>query len=373
MAPKKPTAAHAPSSPAHTRTSTLAGIPVSVYAPLELPHPLELFGRDFPLHISTHFTFNPDTLSRAVVDVSLDAGMRQHAPALHQLRRKLAYVLTGKHRPSRTTSRLIAKHYERFESPDQIRRWLQGSPTPAHPRSDWGAVLQGLGAHGDQPLRLLCECLAACDAHALHVRALALSGEPAKAEAYVAALFQPDIEVWVDLNPTLLPKLYVLVEVALKATAWLECRLPQPPGGPDTQVSCLDGLLRPGSRPMAHWLQEVLQASRCRNLAQLANKLQWRSKYRGRALTHDRLRKWASCQAVLMPHAAVYPTLAAVSNKRLAEVLHARFFAARLFTFLCAVLRAGTVGEQRRWDDVQQHLRSRYAHAYRLQVAQQVA
>lgn len=352
------------------RSDGLGGIPVSVYAPIDLPHPLELFGKSFRVHISTHFTFNPDTLSRAVMDVSLDAGMRKWAQESHQLLRKMAYVAAGKHTPSETTKRLIAKHFEPAVPGSVMRQALDGYDVRLAPRSDWDTVLQGLQRSQDQALKDLCRCLSACDAHALHVRALAFTGRPEAARAHVDALFRADTEAWVDLHPSLVPILYVLVEVALKAVAWLECRLPQPAAGPSQRPSWLEGLLEPGSRPMGHWLSQVCEASGRRNLGQLGKKLEWREKYRGKAISHDRLRKWASSKTVLMPQAAMWPVLSAVSDARSVEVLHGQFLAARLFTFLCALLRAGTRGERPQWEIVQAHLRSQYANAYRLQVAQ---
>ena len=351
-------------------THALAGIPVSVYAPLELAHRLELFGNEFKVHISTHFTFNPDTISRAVMDVSLDASMRRWAPAAHQLLRKVAYVAAGKHQPSETTKRLIVRHLEPVVPSDEVRRALDGHDDPVQPRSDWDTFLKGLEGGQDEVLKDLCRCLAACDAHALHIRALARAGAPEAAQAHVAALFNADISAWVDLNPSLQPLLYVLIEVALKALAWVECRLEKLPDGAPTQASCLDGLLAPGRRPLGNWLGEVCAASGCRNLGQLADRLQWRSQYHERPISHDLLRKWSSSRKLLMPAAAMPATLAAVGPRNWAETLPGRFYAARLLTFLCALLRAGTNGPTPSWEEVQDQLRSRYAHAYRLQCQQ---
>jgi hypothetical protein len=350
--------------------STLAGVPVSVYAPIELPHPLELFGKNFRVHISTHFTFNPDTVSRAAADVSLDAGLRKAAPAAHQLLRKVAYVAAGKHKPSESTKRIIAKEFEPVVPSETMLRALDGGDVPLEPRSDWDTVLQGLERGKDEFLKHLCRLLAACDAHALYVRALTKGGQTKQAVAYVDRLFRPDIEAWVRFNPSLVLNLYVPVEVALKAIAWAECRGPHPEAGPDPHTSCLDSLLLPGRRPMGHWLAEVCAASGCRNLRQLETRLPPQAMHHGRPISHDLLRKWSSCVKVVMPAAAMPPVIAAVRGKNWVDTLPSRFYVARFLTFLCDLLTAGTMGERPAWEDVQAQVRSRYAQAYRLQVAQ---
>lgn len=357
-----------PPAPPFQNFSTLTGIPVSVYAPIDLPHALELFGKDFRVHISTHFTFNPDTVSRAAAGVSLDAGMRKFAPAQHQLLRTVARVAAGKHKATETTKRLIAKHFEPVVPGAQMRQALDGADLPLEPKSDWDTVLQGLEKSEDEFLKALCRLLAACDAHALYVRALVKGGQSEQAVAYVDRLFRPDIEAWVGFNPSLVLNLYVPVEVALKAIAWAECRGPHPKAGPDPHTSCLDSLLLPGRRPMGHWLAEVCAASGCRNLRQLETRLPPQATHHGRPISHDLLRKWSSCTKVVMPAAAMPSVVAAVRGKNWVDTLPNRFYVARFLTFLCDLLRAGTEGARPAWEDVQAQVRSRYAQAYRLQV-----
>ncbi|WP_431273640.1 hypothetical protein ACQ858_15880 [Variovorax ureilyticus] len=349
--------------------NAIAGIPVSAYPGLDLPHPLELFGKELKVHVSTHFTFNPDTISRAVADVSLDAGMRKWADLAHQRLRQVAYVAAGKHRPSKTTRSLIARHLAPAAPTDVTLGALAAHDERVHPRSGWQTVLDGLQNGSDEALKDVCRCLAACDAHALHVRALAVARKPDAAIAHVAALLEADVAAWVELNPSLHVMLYALVEVALKTVAWLECRSSNPQASPPPETS-LDGLLLPGHRPIGHWLSEVCDASDCRNLGELSAKLEWRSTYGKGPIAHDLLRKWSSCRRTVMPAAALGPVLGAVRLPTGAPALRSRFYAARLLTFLCALLRAGTDGPRPGWDEVQAQLRSRYAQAYRLQAAQ---
>lgn len=350
--------------------NAVAGIPVSVYAALDLPHPLELFGSEFKVHISTHFTFNPDTIARAVTDMSLDAGIRKWASDAHQLLRKVAYVAAGKHQPSETTKRVIARHLAPVVPADATLRALAGHDESVQPRSDWQTFLDGMQGSSDDAVKDICRCLAACDAHALHVRSLAVAGQPDAAIAHVAELLEADVAAWVELNPSLQPPLYVLVEVALKTMAWLECRAFGPQASPPPEKSGLDGLLLPRRRPVGHWLSQVCDASVCHNLGELSAKLAWRSTYRADPISHDLLRKWSSCKRTVMPTAALGPVLGAVRVRSRVEALESSFYAARLFTFLCALLRAGTRGPKPSWHDVQAQLRSRYLQVYRLQAAQ---
>jgi hypothetical protein len=351
------------------KVGPVPGIPVSLYAPIELPHPLELFGKNLRVHISTHLTFNPDTVCRAVLDTSLDAHMRRAAPGQHQLLRKLAYVAAGKHKPTQTTKRLIANQFASVVPMERMLRALDGADVPLEPSSDWETVLKGAEKGQDQFLKDLCRVLGACDAHALYVRALMKSGQSEQAVAHVDALFGRDLEAWSGLNASLMPRLYLLVEVALKALAWAECRGPHPESGPDPDTSCLDPLLLPGRRPMGHWLAEVCAASGCRNLRQLETRLPPHAMHHGRTISHDLLRKWASCAKVVMPAAALPSVVAAVRGKNWVDTLPNRFYVARFLTFLCDLLRAGTMGERPTWEAVQAQVRSRYEQAYRLQVA----
>jgi hypothetical protein len=57
--------------------------PPSAVPPLSFSHDLELFGRKFQVRLSTGCTFAPDTLLRAVADISWDAMLRQQAPRYH--------------------------------------------------------------------------------------------------------------------------------------------------------------------------------------------------------------------------------------------------------------------------------------------------
>jgi hypothetical protein len=336
---------------------------------LKLPRPLELFGREFKVRTSTGLTFSPDTAARAVLDMSMDTAMRTYLPRHYQVMKKLLYAAAGRHAPSGTTRKLIAREFASVFPAHQLQLLLDGEPVPDAygPTSDWAAVLRGM--QGSEGVFVdVASCLAACDEQTFYVRALTQAGRREEAEAYVGQLLRPDVAAWTSLNPALTPEVLVLVEIALKCLAWLECRLEPPPSGRDKERSSVDALLDLPQRPMGNWLSEVCEASGCKNLGQLSTKLQFRSKYLGRPIAHDRLRSWSSPRRGLMPRAAVKPLLVAVRLPERVLPLESRYYVARLFTFLSDLLRAGTRGAPPPWEEVQAHLRSRFADTYRLQV-----
>jgi hypothetical protein len=373
----------------HARAARAACLPVSGYPPLKLPHPVELFGSSFQLRISTALTFSPDTLARAVLDTSMDAAVRKGLPKWHLLLRELAYIIDRKHTPTKTTKAVLMRQLAPVLPEEALRRALSGQEVATAQASDWAQVLKGLEHRqereererrergespdgsdtGDGTLKALATCLAACDAHVLeHLWPLARQ-DKAAADLHLQSLFAEEHAAWRSLNPRLLIHVSLLVEVSLKALASLECRGPHPAAGPDPQTSCVDGLLSPGLRPIGQWLKEVCTASECKNLARLARRLEWRSKYHDRAISHDLLRTWSGSKKGVMPAAAMTPVLAAVRHKNWADTLPNRFYVARFFTFVCDLLRAATIGEPPDWAVVQEQVRSRYAQAYRLQVA----
>lgn len=354
----------------------LAGIAVSAYAPLTLPHPLELFGSSFLVHISTHLTFHPDTLARAVLDTSMDSAIRKLAPTQHGFMRKMATLAARKHKLSAgmrglMDKELVAPFPQSLKA--RLLRGLDGEKVQSQPSSHWELLLQGLQGGGPGTLGAICDCLAACDAHGLYLRALAKSGEQERVDEHLRALLEPELRAWVHLHPRLEPHLFLPITVTLKTLAWLECRLELPARGRKAQPSGVDGLLAVGQTPMGNWLDEVCLHSHCANLGQLARRLEFRAKYGKGPLRHGLLRKWRSSSTVLMPRKALPAVLAGVPVAAERERLEARFYVARLFTFVCALLRAGTHGTPQPWDTVQAYVRSRHDDAYRRQVAASAA
>jgi hypothetical protein len=332
---------------------------------------MELFGDGFKVHLSTAVTFNPDTLARAVLDTGLAAVIRDGLPLYYHSLRKLLYIAGGKHTPTATTKTVLMQQFERVLHREDLERALNGENAPADPTSDWAAVVQGLQGEGDALLHV-ASCLAACDAHVLEfVGPLALQSGREVADAHLNALFGGERAAWQALNPRLLMQVFLLVEVALKTLAWLECRLEPGPAGRGLQHSAVDRLLAPDRKPIGNWLYEVCDASGCRDLGKLSEELLRRgSLHLKRPISHGLLRRWASSSSGVMPRVAVSPVLAGVGLQKQVDRLRSRYYVARFFTFLCDLLRAATVGEPRpSWEEVQAQVRSRYAQAYRLQVS----
>ncbi len=344
---------------------------VGSYPPLPLAHPLQVFGSTFAVHISTSLTLHPDTMMRAVMDRSMQTVIRAREPTLHQFLRKLQYVASKKHRLSKGMRDLTVRELGRFMPATEIEKALDHAPQRTAPDSDWANLLTGLQGCDGELFHDIATCLAACDAHALYLQALAVNGQHAQVEDHFKHLLGPAQEAWKSLNPTLNLRVLVLVEVALKTLAWLECRTTTPDQNVTLQpISRVASLLDPGRRPLGHWLGEVCQASHCDDLKALSNALGLRkATHLRRPLKHDLLKKWSASKVVAMPGTAVAPVLRAVRLKERAQTLESRFYVARLLTFLCDLTRSGTPGAAPLWAEVQTQINSRHAEAYRLEVA----
>lgn len=347
-------------------------LPVSAHPPVKLHRPLEVFGRSFLVHMSTPLTFSPDTALRAVVDMSLQTAIRTWQPSHHQLLKKLSYIAKGKHKISQGTKDLTVgdKDFARLVAPGITARILDGEQLPVGPPSDWAAVLIGLEGDEETVFHDVATCLAACDAQVFHIQALARVGRGVEGQAYLETLIAPAVEPWKAAIPGLDSQVLMLVEIALKTLAWLECRLDPPAGGHNAQLSGVAGLLDPGHRPLGNWLREVYQASGCKDLEKLSRKLEWKDTYLGRPIKYGLLRRWSGSLKVAMPQAALQPVLSAVLIKERAQTLDSRFYVARMFTFLCDLVRAGTQGTAPPWEEVQALIKSRHAEAHRLEVEQ---
>lgn len=349
---------------------------VSAYPPVPLPHPLQVFGATFAVHISSALTLHPDTVTRAVMDTSLQTVIRARDPNRHQFLRKLHYVASKKHKLSKGMRDLTLRELERFMPAPEIANALNHEPQRLPPDSHWANLLKGLPGGNGELFHDIAACLAACDAHGLYLQALVINGQHAQAEEHLRHLLGPAHEAWKSLNPTLSMRVMLLVEVALKTLAWLECQTTTP--GPNLTAqppSLVASLLDPGHRPLGHWLREVCQAAGCHDLGALSNDLCFREEamHHGRPITHNLLKKWSASKEVAMPAIALAPVLRAVRLKVPAQTLESLFYVARLLTFLCDLTRSGTLGAVPPWAEVQAQIKSRYVEAYRLEVERQHA
>jgi hypothetical protein len=350
----------------------LAAFPVSSYPPLELQRPLEVFGASFLVHIATPFTLNPDTLTRVLTDTSLQTAIRTNVKAeirgFHPLLKKLSYVARGKHKLSAGLRNLSIRELGPLLPAWEIEQALDGRGPPVLPRSTWATLLQGMQGTAGDLKREVATCLAACDSHYIYLDALIGGGRQGEGQAHLDKLLGASQEAWQSLNPRLAFKVMLLVEVALKALAWVESRFAALEQGQTAMAtqSPVDSMLAPGRRPLGHWLKEVCDASGCAHLTHLSTRLDLKYGAQGDAPSRHLLKQWSSSR--VMPAARLKQVLGAVRIREQAQVIENRFYVARLLTFLCDLTWAGTIDTPPSWEVVQAHIRSRHAEAYRLEV-----
>ncbi|MDO8450324.1 MAG: hypothetical protein Q7T10_16115 [Rhodoferax sp.] len=358
-----------------TRAPPLGQIPVSAFAPVQLPHPLEVFGERFEVHISSALTLSLETAMQAVLGTSVQTLIRTTAPLMHQNLKKLLYAGRGMHKPSSGTKRNILQDLGRFIAPEALALVLDGrEPPPGPPESDWQSVLRSMNGCDGELLHDIASHMATYEHKMVEIRSLALNGQLAEARTQFQSLLGSAEPAWQELNPHLVHQVLLLVEVGLRTLAWLECRVARLRADTAPHDSRLAGFLDAGHRPMGHWLVQVMQASGCDSLAELSACLfRAGAKHHERDISHDLLKRWSSSKVVAMPHAAVKPVLRGVRLNQQAETLEARHSVARFLTFLCDLTRAGTNGEVPAWKEVQAQIKSRYTQVYRLELERQVS
>lgn len=347
-------------------------IPLSAYAPVSLARPLSLFGATFQVHLSASCTLNPGTALLAVMDISLLTFLRKETPVLFQHMKTLTYAGTGKHRPSETTRKRIQQDLKLLD-PEAVVAILDGrEPPPAPAHSDWRTVLRGMGEGESNFVRDIATNLASWDDQALHIRGLTQAGKKEQAHACSETMMSASLPAWQALNPRVLHALQVLIlmESSLQTLARLMRAVDSPSLDLTSRESQITQLLDPSRRPLGHWLHDVQQASDCKSLSDLAQRLLGvGAKHNDRNITHDLLKKWSSSSNVVMPRTAVAPVLRSVRLRERAERLQDRYHVARFLTFLCDLLWAGIPGEAPAWADIQAQIKSRYSQIYRLEAA----
>lgn len=340
---------------------------LSALPPLRLPHDLELFGRTFQVTLSTGCTFAPDTLMRAIADTSLDAMLRKQAPRQHLSMKKFVYAVTGRHRASEGTKKLLVKEFSGFIDEELMKQALNGQPVAFDRTSSWQDVLRGLG-DGEDILTDIASCFAACDLHVMDVIKIVGKDSRVEAEAYFTSLFGPGISAWRVMSPRTGMQISILVEVALQALVWLEHRLVTRTGAPLIASSATLPLLGVSQRPMGNWLTELLAQAKCKSLPQLERRLAAKGiKHLGRPISADLMRKWSAASARLMPRPAMQAVVGVIEADLQRLRARSRWYVARYFTFLGALVRAGTVGPRPEWGEVQAWMAARLQEAYELQ------
>lgn len=342
-------------------------LPLSALPPLRLPHDLELFGRTFRVTLSTGCTFAPDTLMRAIADTSLDALLRKQAPRKHLSMKKFVYAATGRHRALEGTQKLLVKEFSGFIDEELMRQALNGQQVAFARTSSWQDVLRGLG-DGEDILNDIASCFAACDLHVMDVIKTPGKNSRDEADAYFTGLFSPGISAWRAMSPGTGMQVSILVEVALQALVWLEHRLVTRTGAPLIADSAVLPLLDVSQRPVGNWLTELLAQAKCKRLRHL----EWRLAAKGikhldRPISADLMRKWSAASTRLMPKSAMEVVVGVIETDLQRLRARSRWYVARYFTFLGALVRAGTEGPRPEWGEVQKWMAARLQAAYELQ------
>lgn len=345
---------------------------------LKLERPLSLFG-GLPVSMSSSLALGPETLLQVTTGAGIIEWLRKGAPGQVSLMRKLAYVARKEHTLSPGLRKLVLTEFAplfKVLPKAEIERSLDDSEyTISTPSSPWELFLGGLRESGSRqladPLVQLCHWMIACDEHAFYIENLMRSGQTAAAETHLVPLIGQSHKAWIDLNPKLAIQAVPAIEIPLMALARLEYELAEAEAKPGTEIrSSVMQLLDHTARPIGHWLRDVCSFADCRNLGELSTALlRCGAKYRGSAVSHERLKKWARSKEVAMPPQAVSAVLMAVSSTSKRDMLRDRFGVARLLTFLCDLVLSSTIGAAPAWKDAQNQIRSRYEQAFQNQAA----
>ncbi len=151
--------------------------------------------------------------------------------------------------------------------------------------------------------------------------------------------FQPSVQYWSQTEFQMPWEALTVLDTTLEHLAWLENQLPLE-GKKIWTNDTVTALLHPKRRPMRHWFDSLLEQTATRDLAELHRLLLRRGVLsRGKVISHDLLKKWASTQE-LMPHHAVVAVLEGCNQKVDGDKEHLRLWIARLLTFLCELVGA---------------------------------
>lgn len=355
----------------------------SRFPPLQLARPLESFGASFSVELSSSLAFAPDTVLRATTGHSLRTLMRRHG--WDALIKQLQYGATGKHSLSSTSKRVIAGrlglHPDRIgciftdDLSKEIRRkesmafvaqigkaFDEVVGRPAADAGEWELLAAGLGPLSeDNPIHVLVREMAKVDALIAEVTALSQQGRAVEAEGKVSHLLKGVIGAWEVLVPGLPRRTSLLLDSTLRTLGTLERAFK---GSKNTQGPSATGalaLLDSSRKPLGHWFDELRRAVKCRDNLALEKYLSRTAVIRGKTISHDRLKAWASVQPKsVMPYAAMEAVVAAVPDASKRAYLQSRFLLARGLTFLADFLRSSTEQSGLSWQAAQFALAERY-------------
>lgn len=151
--------------------------------------------------------------------------------------------------------------------------------------------------------------------------------------------FLPSIQYWTETGFQMPWEVLVVLDATLEHLAWLEAQLPMKNKKLWSNHGVTE-LIQPPTSPMRHWFDGILAQTEQPDLAELHRFLFRRGVVsRGKVISHDLLKKWASTQD-LMPHHAVVAVLEGCNQKVDVRKEHLRLWIARLLTFLCEQVSA---------------------------------
>lgn len=347
--------------------STTKRIPTSRFQPLELVRPLEVFGGDFAVEMSTGLTLNPETALRAAIGRSLQTVLRKGGKLAHML--ALLDALKGNRRLSRATRDNALRTMGPFS--DDFARALDGEVVDTEPlfKSDWDCLAATYGEWSDRDLLgvVISQMVKYDRAHDAGV-ALASAGDLAGAERLGEAVLGDYFVGWRALCPNGIMRATVLIETSLRVVSAVE-RVGAPPGASSAgELQIVLSLLDPKSKPLGNWMRQVGAAAGCENTRELSDRLLVKAVRRreagnkaGRPITYDLLKGWASMRpSMLMTLDGCCDLLKVIPDTVQADAQRRSFALARFLAFLCDLLRSSVTRERITWQEAQEVLCTRY-------------
>jgi hypothetical protein len=345
----------------------------SLFPPLALHRPLQVFPKPRDLYLSTPLTFSPHTLLKAVLDTSLQAQLRHLNPDMLDRFRVLEYILKGQHQPtSRTRDKLLAQIGPLVDT-EKLARALDGLDVDFPLESQWTPLMNSLPKDAGT-LLLVAEHLHRWDADFLHGRDMHSQEASAEVQAMIARTMKPSFDSWNALNAQLDKRAIFPVDSALQVMARLELQFAQEAqvdAGLHSRLSTM--LLQPMRRPIGHWFSHVVESANVRSLAGLSRALLRKGTlHLGRPISESRIKQWSSSTTVAIPVVAAQAVLEAVPIETERSRLEALLYAARFLTFVVDVVWAGTEPEIE-WGSAQSQVQVRYESLYKTLALEQVA
>lgn len=354
---------HPPATNANTKRCTGFTLQGSAYPTLSLQRPLQVCRLNAGLLVSTPLTFSAHTLANAVLDSSIQSTLRAYDPLMLDTLRILDYAVRGVHTPSATTKRRLVNAFGGAFNANELEQALDGDSANFDLESQWAMLMRGLGGR-DWDLPFIASRLAAWDALFLEGRSLHIQGKVDEAKAKVTQSIAPSLAAWRDLCPSLDVRLCMPTDTALQVMAQLEIQYAKDLSLELGQTSRISNLLDDTRRPMGHWLYAVVQEAKVKNLAEFGKSLhRLEVKHKGRAISYDRLKQWASATSIVVPVDAAQALLKTVPIEEARLRLEGLFYLARCMTFLVDIVWAGTT-KAMAWSCAQSAVKRRYEMLY---------